>query len=142
MVKTIEKKYPDIFQNIPSDKREAFIKEISSITIMKSHSGPLPDPNTLKAYNELIPNGADRVMIMAENQQKHRIEIESSVIKDQILQSRRGQIFAFLIGVIGIICGGVVAYSGHDTVGGIIAGTTVVSLVGAFIAGSITQKKS
>jgi hypothetical protein len=31
---------------------------------------------------------------------------------------------------------------GHDWVGGIIAGTTVVSLVGAFITGKWQQKKS
>ncbi len=93
-------------------------------------------------YNEAVPNGADRIMVMAEKQSAHRIEIESLVIRSQQEQSGRGQIFGLVIGLFGILAGAAVACLGHDSVGGVIAGTTVVSLVSAFIAGKQRQGRN
>jgi len=106
------------------------------------HQGPLPTPEDMARYNEIIPNGADRIMKMAEAQSAHRIEIERLVITRQQNQSDRGQMFGLIIGIIGILTGALLSYGGHDWVGGIIGGTTVVSLVGAFITGKWQQKKS
>jgi uncharacterized membrane protein len=30
------------------------------------HRGPIPDPETLKKYNEVLPGAADRIFAMAE----------------------------------------------------------------------------
>ncbi|HDR0955221.1 TPA: DUF2335 domain-containing protein [Pasteurella multocida] len=40
-----------------------------------SHSGPLPMAKEMQKYNEVIPNGADRIMRLAENEQKNRYSI-------------------------------------------------------------------
>lgn len=105
------------------------------------HSGPLPDPYTLGAYNEMIPDGADRIMKMAEKQQSHRMGIEKKAIGRQSAQSLIGQIFGFLIGLAGIGCGTFLAYKGHSTVGSIIAGGTVVSLVSVFVLGKRRSRR-
>lgn len=105
-----------------------------------SHSGPLPDGDTLIKYDSVIPNGADRIMKMAERQQEHRMDIESKVIAGQVKQSKLGQIFGLIIGIVGIGCGTFLAYSGAKTVGGIIAGGTVISLVSVFVIGKRNQK--
>jgi uncharacterized membrane protein len=55
-----------------------------------THSGYLPDPLSLSAYDELIPNGADRIMKMAEKQQEHRMKIESTAIGRQPFQRFMG----------------------------------------------------
>nr|WP_314542479.1 DUF2335 domain-containing protein [uncultured Ottowia sp.] len=34
--------------------------------------GPLPPPHTLAQFNEIIPHGAERIMVMAEKEQAHR----------------------------------------------------------------------
>lgn len=34
--------------------------------------GPLPPPRTLAQFNEVIPDGAERIMAMAEKEQAHR----------------------------------------------------------------------
>jgi uncharacterized membrane protein len=78
-------------------------------------------------------------MEMAEKQQSHRIEIEKLVVESQQRQSGRGQIFALIIGISGIGAGTFLAANGHDYVGGIIAGSTVVGLVYAFITGRRKQ---
>ncbi len=106
----------------------------------RSHSGPLPDAETIIQYNSVIPEGADRIMRMAEKQQEHRMNIENLVISSQSKQSNLGQWFGLIIGLVGICCGTFLAYSGETTVGGIIAGGTVVSLVSVFVIGKKLQK--
>ncbi len=134
---------PEIFKGVPPKKKIEILESLSIISIQhRSHSGPLPDAETLIQYDSVIPNGADRIMKMAENQQKHRISIESKVIKSQSSQSKLGQIFGLIVGLVGIGCGTYLAANGEPTVGGIIAGGTVVSLVSVFVIGKAIQRKN
>lgn len=131
---------PKIFEGINPQKKKEILRSITLIQA-KSHSGPLPDPETLIEYNAVITNGADRIMKMAENQQNHRISIESKVINSQATQSLVGQIFGLILGLVGLGCGTFLAFNGFETVGAIIAGGTVVSLVSVFVIGKKSQRK-
>jgi uncharacterized membrane protein len=42
------------------------------------HSGPLPPPEDLAKYNMIVPDAAERILRMAEKQQAHRMELETS----------------------------------------------------------------
>ncbi len=42
------------------------------------HSGPLPHPVILAAYEEIMPGAAERIFKMAERQSVHRQELETS----------------------------------------------------------------
>ncbi|MGD0060844.1 MAG: DUF2335 domain-containing protein [Verrucomicrobiia bacterium] len=140
--RTLEATAPGVLNNIPRDKRRAlFLASVQVTETLVVRRGPLPDPDDLAKYGQIIPEGADRIMRMAEDQSKHRIAIETTVINSQQIQSRRGQVFGLIIGIFGIIAGAVVALLGHDAVGGVIAGTTVVSLVVAFVTGRRVQQK-
>ena len=129
---------PELLQRASADQKRHL--EAVRITTVTAHSGPLPTPEMLERYSQIIPNGAERIMAMAEAQSAHRISIESTVITSQQSQSGRGQVFALTIGIFGITAGAIVACLGHDAVGGTIAGTTVVSLAVAFITGKYSQK--
>lgn len=132
---------PRVFQGIKEQQKNDILRSLSITMIRESsHSGPLPDGDTLIKYDSVIPNGADRIMKMAERQQEHRMDIESKVIAGQVKQSKLGQIFGLIIGIVGIGCGTFLAYSGAKTVGGIIAGGTVISLVSVFVIGKRNQK--
>lgn len=134
---------PTIFDNISKKKKFEILQSLSFTLIQeKSHSGPLPDAEMLVQYNSVIPEGADRIMKMAEKQQNHRMQIENKVINSQSLQSKLGQIFGLIIGIVGIASGTYLASIGETTVGGIIAGGTVVSLVSVFVLGKKSQRKS
>ena len=133
---------PKVFEGLTQNKKLEILQSLSFTLIQeKSHSGPLPDAETLIKYNSVIPKGADRIMKMAENQQNHRISIESSLVSSQSSQSKLGQIFGLIIGLAGIGCGTYLASIGQDVVGSIIAGGTVVSLVSVFVLGKKAQKK-
>lgn len=136
----IETANPKVFQGINPKKKQEILRSFTLIQA-KSHSGPLPDPETLIEYNSVITNGADRIMKMAENQQNHRISIESKIIKSQSTQSLIGQIFGLILGLVGLGCGTFLAFNGFEAVGAIIAGGTVVSLVSVFVIGKRSQRK-
>jgi uncharacterized membrane protein len=131
----------EIISVLPEEKRELLIRRFQALTVAKSHCGPIPSPEDIALYNRHIPDGADRIMRMAEKQADHRISIETTVIVEQQRQSARGQVFGLIIGLFGISVGAWVAVLGHDAVGGGIAGTTVISLVYAFISGRQTQRR-
>jgi uncharacterized membrane protein len=58
-------------------------------------SGPLPQPQVLAQYEDVIPGGAERIVKLAENQVRHRQSMES-----------RGQIFTFLLALV-VLAGGI-----------------------------------
>ena len=52
------------------------------------HSGPLPSPEDLAKYNMIVPDAAERLLCMAENQQAHRMELEKKVVSSDIQRSQ------------------------------------------------------
>jgi uncharacterized membrane protein len=71
--------------------------------LRKSYSmaweGPLPPPEIIRQYNEIIPNGADRIMKMAEAEQSHRHTVDQKVVNSLSDENTRGQWFAFLLAI-------------------------------------------
>jgi uncharacterized membrane protein len=105
------------------------------------HSGPIPDPETLARYNEIIPNGAERILAMAEKQSAHRISTEKLVISKQLLQSQVGQWLAFFLTIFLVSAGIVALKFDYPTVAGTIFGLTITSVCGTFIYGKIAEKR-
>lgn len=50
-------------------------------------SGPLPPPGALQQFNVIIPNGAERIMAMVEQEQAHRIAIESKALRAEVVDT-------------------------------------------------------
>src|SRR3989338_1832853 len=69
------------------------------------HSGPLPAPETLQKYNQILPGLADRIVKMAENQSIHRQKLESRVVWFDGFRSTLGLFFGFAIAIGGIVAG-------------------------------------
>ena len=86
--------HPKLFEDVTEEKKEeilkVFLTSFSSVSISESYSGPIPHPDILVKYDSVITDGADRIMKMAENQQSHRIGIESRIINSQSNQSKLG----------------------------------------------------
>lgn len=98
-------------QGLPSNQ-SAPQQTTTTTTIVKSSgwSGPLPPPEALERFNAIIPNGADRIVSMAEREQAHRIDLEGSGQKATIAEARRGQYLGAIISAIAL--GGAV-YTAH-----------------------------
>lgn len=132
-----------VLKDLPEQKRLAIQKAIKSISIhQQTFSGPLPPPNILKNYSDVVKDGAERIMSMAEKQSGHRISLEDHAIREELRQSGRGQIFGFILGLIGLILATTLALLGHEVIAGIFGTTTIVGLVAVFVIGKKNQQKA
>jgi uncharacterized membrane protein len=107
-----------------------------------SHSGPLPDPKTLSDYDTALPGLAERIVKLAEDEVKHRHDIDNEILKlhDNALRKdseerRFGQLCGFGIGCISLIVSTIAIALHAETAAIVIGGTTVVGLVTVFVTG-------
>lgn len=70
--------------------------------ISQQWSGPLPPPAALEHFNEIIPNGADRIMSMIESEQAHRISHDNAVLAAQTADMKRGHIIGGIACILSI----------------------------------------
>jgi uncharacterized membrane protein len=106
-----------------------------------TYQGPLPPPQLLESYNNVVPNAAERIIAMAESQASHRQELESIAIKAGARDSLLGLISAFILGFSAIASGTYCTLKGMPIGGSIQSGVGLVSLVGVFIYGSRQRRK-
>lgn len=134
----------EIIADLPEEKRKEILGVFSmsmSVETERMHRGPLPDPETLKSYDEIVEGGAERIFKMAENQSSHRMAIENKAITSQLQQGVTGQWMGFVLGFLGLAVAFGLAFLGHDTVAGIIGSTTIVGLASVFVIGKKLQSK-
>ncbi|PWV53409.1 DUF2335 domain-containing protein [Chitinophaga sp. S165] len=103
--------------------------------------GPLPPPEQLAKYNEIIPNGAERIMRIAENEQQHSNTTEAKMLNATIWTTRLGQIFGLVIGLTVITLGSICIMIGHDLSGTAMSGLGVTGLVSIFVIGRKRREK-
>ena len=104
-----------------------------------SFEGPMPPPAILEGYERLVPGAAERILAMAESDTKHQHAIEFAALNAAEGEVKRGQIFAFVIGLAALLASMFALYMGSPAVAGIIGGTTVVGLVSVFIVGRFVK---
>jgi uncharacterized membrane protein len=127
-------------KSIPETKRKIILHAFS-VTTASSFRGPIPSPHLLKGYNETIPDGAERIMRKFEQQSEHRMGLEKHVVHEELRQSGRGQLFGFILGLVGLGLATYLAMYGHETIAGIFGATTILGLVAVFVIGRKEQKK-
>ncbi len=106
-----------------------------------SFAGPLPSPDVLRAYNQIVPGLAAKIVQQAESQTQHRIQQESKVIQSDITQARLGLWLGFILCLLFLFVGGGLVYLNHDNAGRIIATAAVVGLATAFIYGTASRRR-
>jgi len=105
------------------------------------HQGPLPHPDILAAYNTAVPGAAQRVITMAEEQNRHRIALETIVIPNREKNSARGQHYALIIALAAIAAAVYCARVNQPIIGAVVVGTPLCGLGYAFITGKQKQEK-
>jgi len=75
---------------------------VATLRKLHIHIGPLPDPDTLKEYNEILPDAAERIFRMAEKSQEHYHTREKYIIENEIKKTNKGQNFALIISILGL----------------------------------------
>lgn len=103
---------------------------IAQQTTIEAHQGPLPTPDDLAQYDKVLPGLADRIVVMAEKEQAHRIDSEQKILRASIVSHHRGQLLATFLGLIGFVVAIAFGYWGFATAGAGLAGGVILSIVG------------
>ncbi|MGR9106811.1 MAG: DUF2335 domain-containing protein [Gammaproteobacteria bacterium] len=74
----------------------------STVAVAQRWIGPLPPPNVIEQFNDIVPNGAERIFKMAEIEQAHRIATEDASLKASVSEARRGQYLGAGISIIAL----------------------------------------
>ncbi len=136
LIDAIEQIEP-IIEKLPEEERKIVMR-----VVLSQFKGAIPPPEILVAYNDAVPNGADRLLKMTENELQHGIEMQKTALNSSIKHTTRGQIIGFSLS---IACLGISAFLGyldHDVLAGIIATTTIIALVTTFVLGQMYQNKN
>jgi uncharacterized membrane protein len=99
----------------------------------ETFSGPLPPPEILGQYNEIVPGLADRIVKMAESQSSHRQKLESRVVWFDGIRTMFGLIFGLVVALAGIVGGAELILGGHSLTGLASILLPLGAIVGAFV---------
>ena len=124
--------------NTPANQQQQKTNNNKTATVSAQqieYSGPIPPASELQKYNAVIPDAAERILVMAEKNQQHSIDIDHKALDAARREARRGQVFAFLITLSAFATSIAALVMGHPSVASVIGGATVVSLAVAFIKG-------
>lgn len=119
-----------------------------------ARSGPIPDPDTLREYDSIVPGYGKEFLASFLEESKHRremerkmfqleeksLEIEDRTITGSRQRSNGGLLAGFIVAMSALVIGGGLVYKGHDIAGGIIAGSTLPSLAAVFVTGSLKKE--
>lgn len=108
-----------VLASIDPEKRSVIVSAM--VEMRQTFSGPLPRPADFKAYKEVLSNAPERILLMAEKQQQHRIDSEERIIKADIRESIFGQVFAVLLVVLFLAAAVYLGINGHDWLAVIVA---------------------
>ncbi|MCY4019448.1 MAG: DUF2335 domain-containing protein [Chloroflexi bacterium] len=121
---------PELIEYVPAEKREEIIREI---VLHEQYLGPLAHPRIAAGYERLLPGSVDRILTMAEEQQRHRLKQEDRGQQAAIERDKRGMNRGFTLAMALMLVSALAIYLGSDLVGFGMVATSVVSLAGVFL---------
>lgn len=122
----------EFIERLPMDMRG----EASAIFMameQKSYHGPIPSPEDLRGYEEVLPNAADRIITMAEKNSTHRIEMEKNIIEGNLNLSKRGQLMGFFLAILFVGVAVFLTIRGHEKIGITLITTTLLGVLAVFV---------
>ena len=95
--------------------------------------GPLPPPEALRAYDDIVPGAAERLLTEAERNGEHRRWRERTALQAQVARVKWGLAAGFSVAMSFLAVSGALIAQGHDVSGTILGTVDLVALVGVFV---------
>ena len=121
-------------------------EEVGSVAVSSKYqaaffSGPVPPPEFLARYNEVVPNGAERLLAMAERQSAHRESLETKALDGNLKVQAQGNTRAFILAFVIILGGIYLMATGKSGWGFASIITSVTALISVFAIAKSDQKQ-
>lgn len=68
--------------DLPPKKRQMIVATVKEV--VEHHSGPLPHPQTLAAYDGVVPGLAERIVAMTERELAHQQDMQRRALSAEI----------------------------------------------------------
>lgn len=109
------------------------VREMVQAEVAYVYQGPLPDPETLRGYNGIVPGAAERIISRMEREGDHRHATE-----------KRGQFIGACVAGAGLIGGFTLIVFGHDVAGVVFTGSGIApwSTLSCVAAGEAGDEKT
>lgn len=106
-----------------------------------SFSGPLPHPEILRGYEDLVPGAAARIMAQAETQAAHRHSLERIALVGGARRANLGLWLGFIIVLVIVGLSALLIFNDHEWAGGVLGCSTLPSLAAVFVYGHRGQRQ-
>ena len=121
-------------QKTPHQNNQPDHSQQKNNVVAQQWVGPLPPPGALQQFNNIIPDGAERIMKMVEQEQAHRIQYESTLLTARVQDTKRSHWMGALISVFAIGCAiGSILLGAHPLVSVAFLGLPIVSIIKAIL---------
>jgi uncharacterized membrane protein len=97
-----------------------------------SAAGPLPSPEVIRDYEQVLSGAADRIMTMMEHQAEHRMDMERALVEGAVRTERLGQVFGLGVVLLAFLVSAWLITHGHSVAGTVLGVTDLVGLVAVF----------
>jgi uncharacterized membrane protein len=127
----------------PDDRSSGSVSIETAIQVLREQqfTGPLPHPEILRGYEDVVPGAAERLLTMAERNSQHRRDMERIVVEGGSRRAWAGLVLGFIIAVLFLIVSAALIINGYEVAGTILGTVDVVGLVTVFVVGRVEQRQ-
>ena len=135
--KTKKEKAEELLKVLPPEE----LRLLLEVSRTEGYVGPLPPPEFLRQYDELVPGSAAIIINQFASQGDHRRELEKHVIEGDVRRANWGLVTGATLGLIGIV-GSIILIGIGKEVAGIIALLSSLSpIVGSLVFVNVSRRK-
>ena len=102
---------------------------------------PLPSPDILAGFEQIVPGSANRIIIQFEEQSAHRRALEANHQTFTHRSAYLGTACALVVALSFLGVSGYLIGTGHDAAGGALGTIDIVGMVTAFLSARYLQQK-
>lgn len=136
MVDTPHSSSPNQMPEQPRQSRQA------ALQVFQQYSGPVPSPEILAKFENLVPGAAEKLIQLALSEAEHRHNFEKKQLdanieftREYFKDTRRGMWIASIITTLVLAIIVLALFLKQPTVAGIMGGSTIIALATIFVVG-------
>ena len=127
----------ELIETSPTEVR----RELLTMVVSQYFSGPLPPPDLLRQYDEIVPGFAQTIVGQFVDQGNHRREMERAVILSDVARANWGLALGFTLALIGVAGSLYTINTGRTAVGLTAFIVSLAPLVVAFLESSRRRRE-
>ena len=106
------------------------------MAVTRAFEGPLPPPDILAQYEEVVPGSAERILRIAEQEAEQRRALVARLVSADVSRARWGLWVGAFVALVAIVAATAMALAGHPWPGTIVIAIDLASVVGVFVYGT------